>query len=130
MQILSLNFLLYTLSGIWRPIEWSSNCSKLLYSLFTFFSIYSLIFLGVTQLLDIIFIVDNIKEYATNSLLFLSVISVLFKVYAIIIRRDRIINIIEILQEKPCKANNEEEIDIQINFNRIIRLVCLCQLLT
>ncbi|EZA59460.1 ObirOr5-E22 [Ooceraea biroi] len=121
MQILSLNFLLYTIGGIWRPIEWSSNCSKLLYSLFTFFSIYSLLILLVTQFLDIVFIINDIEDYITNIMILLSVISCVTKMFVVVIRRDKIINIIEILQEKPCKACTEDEMNIQLKFDRIIR---------
>lgn len=120
MQILSLNFLLFALSGMWRPIKWSSNHSKLLYSLFTFFSIHSLIFLFLTQFLNIIY-VNNMEDCTMNCFLCLSTISVFFKAVAAITRRDQIINIIRMLEEKPCKACNEEEIDILMKFDYLIR---------
>jgi len=123
MQILSLNFLLYTISGLWRPIEWSSKCSKLLYSVFTFTTIYLLAYFNVTQLLYIIFTIDNLKD-ASSSLFFLSGMSVTFKVITIVIYRSRIINLVEILQKEPCKACDEDETVIQMKFDRIIRLVC------
>ncbi|XP_072762244.1 odorant receptor 46a-like isoform X1 [Anoplolepis gracilipes] len=121
MQILTLNFFLYTISGMWRPIEWSSKCSKILYGVFTFFTMYLLLLLNLTFLLDIILVIDNVDDFTTNSLLLLSAISVLFKAVAIITRRGEIVNLIEILRKKPCKAYNEEESDIQMKFDRLIR---------
>lgn len=122
MQILSLNFLLYTISGFWRPIEWSSKCSKLLYNVFTFFMIYLLTYLMLTHLLYIIFVIDNVEDLISSFPIFLSTISLLFKAATIVICRDRIINIVEILQEEPCKACNDEN-NIQMKFDRLIRLV-------
>lgn len=125
MQILPLNFLLYTLSGLWRPIEWSTKYSKLLYSVFTFSTVYLLAYLMLTHLLYIIFVIDNVGDFASCSPFFFSTISLLVKAITAIIYRDQIvINLVETLQEKPCKACNEDEIDIQMKFNRSIRLVC------
>jgi len=79
----------------------------------------------LTQLLDIILVIDNIDDFATNSLLLLSSVSVLFKATAVITRRDEIVNLIETLQKKPCKVYNEEESDIQMKFDCLIRSVHL-----
>lgn len=123
MQILSLNFFLYTICGLWRSIEWSSTCSKFLYSLFTFSTIYLLAYLMLTHLLYIIFVIDNVDDFASSSPFFFSTISLLFKASTAVIYRDQIVNLIETLQEKPCKACNEDETDIQMKFDRSIKLV-------
>ncbi|GAB1867167.1 Odorant receptor [Camponotus japonicus] len=120
-MILSFNFFLYTISGIWRPIEWSSKCSKMLYSILTCFTMYLLIIFTLTQLLDIILVIENVDDFATTSLLLLSTVSVLFKATAVITRRHEIVNLIDTLQKKPCKACNEEENDIQMKFDCTIR---------
>ncbi|XP_019699155.1 LOW QUALITY PROTEIN: odorant receptor 46a [Harpegnathos saltator] len=119
MRILHLNFLFYTVSGVWRPIEWSSNCSKLLYSLFTVMTIYLLNFAMLTQLMDIILVIDNMDDFATTNILFFS--SALCKAITAVIRRDQIVNLTNILQGEPCKACNEEETAIQTRYDRLIR---------
>jgi len=124
MQILSLNFLLYTIGGVWRPIEWSSRCSKLLYGVLTVCSLYLLLFLLLTQLLDIILVIDNVEDFTTNSLTCISLISLVFKAVVAVIRRDDIINVLQMLQDKPHKACNKGEINIQMKFDQTIRLVC------
>ncbi|EZA59461.1 hypothetical protein X777_00304 [Ooceraea biroi] len=128
MQILSLNFLLYTIGGVWRPIEWSSTRSKLLYNLFTFYVICSLMFLLVTELLNILF-VDNIDDCIMILMILLSIVSCICKMFIVIIRRDKIINIIGTLREKPCKACTEDEMDIQLKFDRLIRSQSISYLL-
>ncbi|CAL1679058.1 unnamed protein product [Lasius platythorax] len=121
MQLLSLNFLLYTLSGVWRPIKWTSKCSKCLYSVFTFSTIYLLNFSVLIQLMDIVLVVDNIDEFATISLMFLTALATFCKAATAVIRRSEIINLVKILQEKPCKPSSEEEINIQMKYDNLIR---------
>lgn len=121
MQLLSLNFLLYTISGMWRPIKWTSKCSKCLYGLFTFFTIYLFNFSVLTQLMDIVLVVDNMDDFTTISLLFLSALACFCKAITVIIRRNDIINLIKTLQEEPCKPSSEEEINIQMQYDNLIR---------
>ncbi|XP_072762243.1 odorant receptor 43a-like isoform X2 [Anoplolepis gracilipes] len=121
MQILSFNFFLYTISGLWRPIEWSSKCSRILYNMFTYLIMCLLLIQILAQLLDIIFIVDNMDDFTTNSYIFVSVIGIFFKAATVVTRRNEIINVIETLQKKPCKACTEEESDILMKFDRLIR---------
>lgn len=123
-QILSLNFSIYTSIGLWRPVQWSSKRSKL-YSVYTFFTIYIMTYMFLTHLMYLIFVVENLEDFVSCSFLFSSICSGYFKMATIISRRDQIIKLIEILQGEPCKASNEEEIDIQIKFDRLIRLVYL-----
>nr|XP_012223401.1 PREDICTED: odorant receptor 13a-like [Linepithema humile]XP_012223402.1 PREDICTED: odorant receptor 13a-like [Linepithema humile] len=122
MEILSLNFLLYTMSGVWRPIEWTSIPAKLLYGIFTCSTLYLLNFSMMTQLMDILLVVDNMDDFATTSLMFLTAIGAFCKAVTAVIRRDEIINLIKILQDKPCKPDNDDEINIQMKYDRLIRL--------
>ncbi|KYN07118.1 Putative odorant receptor 71a [Cyphomyrmex costatus] len=121
MQILSLNFLIYNLCGMWRPNEWSSNSAKLLYNVFTFTVIFSEYFLLVTQFMDIVLIVDNIDDFATNTLMFLSIVAVCCKATIVVIRRNAIINLVKILMETPFKPRDEDEVAIKTKFEMFIR---------
>jgi len=125
MQILSLNFLLFTMSGVWRPIEWTSKCSKYLYGVFTFSIMYLLHFSILIQLMDIVLVVDNMDDFAATSLMFLSAVSTFCKAATAVTRRSEIINLVKILQEKPCKPGNEEEINIRTKYDALIRYIPL-----
>jgi len=61
------------------PIEWSSNIAKLLYNVFTTIVLILLYFLIITQVMDIILVVDNIDDFATNTLMFLTIVAVTCK---------------------------------------------------
>ncbi|XP_012059521.1 PREDICTED: putative odorant receptor 71a [Atta cephalotes] len=121
MQIFTLNFLMYTIGGIWRPVEWSSNGAKLLYNIFTFIIISSEYFFLLTQFMDIIFIVNNVDDLATNILIFLSMVAVCCKTTVVVVRRNAIINLVEVLLKAPYKPQDEDEIIIQTKFDRFIR---------
>lgn len=124
MQILSYNFTLFTLGGVWRPIEWSSKCSKLLYTMLTVYTLYMAFFFMASKILEFIYITDNIDDFVANSLIFFSVNGLACKEIVAVIRRNDIISLLQMFQDKPHKAYNREEIDIQMKFDRKIRLVC------
>jgi len=121
MRILPLNFLIYTAGGIWRPIEWSSTGAKVLYNVFTFVTIMSLYFLMLTQFMDILLIVDNMDDFATNFLMFITIVGVCCKATVAVARRDAIINLIQILLTDPCKPRDEAELTIYERFYEFIR---------
>jgi len=121
MQIFSLNFLIYTFCGMWRPNKWSSNGAKLLYNVFTFIVIFSEYFLMLIQFMDIIFIIDNIDDFATNSLMFLTIVVVCCKATVVIVRRNAITNLVQVLTKTPCKPRDEDEVAIQTKFDMFIR---------
>ncbi|XP_011869113.1 PREDICTED: putative odorant receptor 71a isoform X2 [Vollenhovia emeryi] len=93
MQMFSLNFVIYTISGIWRPVEWSSN----------------------------VFIADNVDDFANNTLICLSVFAICCKTTVIVVRRNGIIALLQILMKTPCKPRDEDEAEIQMKFDVFIR---------
>ncbi|KAL6261267.1 hypothetical protein P5V15_008789 [Pogonomyrmex californicus] len=121
MQMFSLNFLMYTIGGVWRPVEWSSNVAKLLYNVFTSIVLILLYFLMITQFMDIIFVVDNIDDFATNTLMFLTIVAVTCKATIVVVRRNAIINLVQVLLTAPCKPRDEDEMAIQTKFDKFIR---------
>ncbi|XP_032667638.1 odorant receptor 46a-like [Odontomachus brunneus] len=121
MQILRLNFLIYTVGGVWRPIAWSSNVAKFLYNVFTFCTIIPLYFLMLTQFMDLVLIVDNIDDFTTNSLMFMSVVAVCCKATIAVFRREEIISLVQMLLTEPCRPQDENEVAIQMKFNKFIR---------
>ncbi|KAF3054597.1 Odorant receptor 024 [Nylanderia fulva] len=121
MQIFSLNFFMYTISGIWRPIEWSSNVAKLLYNAFTFIVIVLEYFLMLTQFMDIVLVIDNIDDFATNTLLFLTIVSVCCKATVVLVRRKSIISLVQLLMKAPYKPQDEDEMVIQAKCDEFIK---------
>jgi len=121
MQTLSLNFLIYTFGGVWRPIEWCSNQAKMLYSTYTVFVLSLLYFYVLTHFMDIVLIVDNVDDFASNSLMFLTIVAVCCKATLVVVRRNAIINLVQILLKHPYKFQDADEMAIQRKFDEFIR---------
>lgn len=121
MRILSLNFLIYTVGGVWRPVGWSSGGAKLLYNAFTVLTVIPLYFLMLTQFMDILLVVDNMDDFATNSLMFMTIVGVCCKATVAVIRRGAIIDLVETLLKDPCKPRDVAEMRIQAKFDEFIR---------
>lgn len=109
------------MGGVWRPIEWSSNCAKLLYNVFTILIIVAMYFLMLTQFMDIVLIVDNMDDFAINSLMFMTIVGVCCKATVAVVRRNAIIDLVQMLLKDPCKPRNEAEVAIQMKFDEFIR---------
>lgn len=75
----------------------------------------------ITQFMDIILIVDNIDDFATNTLMFLTIVAVTCKATIVVVRRNAIINLVQVLLAAPCKPRNDEEVAIQTKFDKFIR---------
>ncbi|KAL0112594.1 hypothetical protein PUN28_012115 [Cardiocondyla obscurior] len=112
---------MYTVCGIWRPMEWTSFGAKLLYNIFTVVIVLSQYFMTITEFLDILFVVNNIDDFATNTLMFFTMMAVCCKATIVVTRRKEIYNLIQTLLEKPHKPQNKDEVAIQIKFNKFIR---------
>ncbi|XP_014485797.1 PREDICTED: uncharacterized protein LOC106750174 [Dinoponera quadriceps] len=121
MQILSFNFLMYTLGGVWRPVEWSSSFAKLLYNAFTVYTIVSLYIFVLAQFVDIVLIINNMDDFMNSSLLFVSVIAVCCKATIIVLRRNSIIDLMEMLLRDPYRPRDENELAIQARFDEFIQ---------
>ncbi|KAL0112557.1 hypothetical protein PUN28_012106 [Cardiocondyla obscurior] len=121
LRILSLNFLFYSLSGFWRPVQWTSKLSKTLYGVFTFISGYLTFYMFVTHFMYIIFVVETLNDLASCCFHILAIVNLISKELTVVTRRNRLINLIEMLQEDPCKPCDKEETDIQLKYDYMIR---------
>ncbi|XP_032667639.1 odorant receptor 4-like [Odontomachus brunneus] len=121
MQLLPLNFLIFTVSGIWRSVEWLSRCTKLLYNTFTFYTIAPLYFWVFSQFINLVLIIDNMEEFIVSFFIFLSYFAVSCKAAIAIIRRGAIIDLVETLSRAPCKPRDADEVAIQTKFDELIR---------
>ncbi|XP_011705250.1 PREDICTED: putative odorant receptor 71a, partial [Wasmannia auropunctata] len=88
---------------------------------FTFIIISSEYFLVLTQFMDIIFVVNNINDFVTNTLMFFTIVAVCCKATVVVMRRNAIINLMQILLKAPYKPRDKDEVAIQTKFDKFIR---------
>ncbi|XP_012059525.1 PREDICTED: odorant receptor Or2-like [Atta cephalotes] len=129
MQMFSLNFFMYTICGIWRPIEWSSKGVNFLYNVFNYIILLLEYFTMLTQFLDFLFVVNNIDDFIANSIWFVSFVAMVCKATVVVIRRNAIISLIQVLLKGLCKPQDEDEIAIQTKFDQFVRLCSIKYLL-
>ncbi|CAL1679065.1 unnamed protein product [Lasius platythorax] len=71
--------------------------------------------------MDIVLIVNNIDDFVANSLMFMTMIAACCKATIIIIRRNAIVSLIQVLLKEPCKPRDKDEVTIQTQFDEFIR---------
>nr|AQN78442.1 olfactory receptor 40 [Meteorus pulchricornis] len=120
MSVLPATFRLLQLTGVWLPTHWHSSILRSLYQLFSIvvlFLIYCYVICGLVELA-----IDPAEMLnTTNDLLILiSMITNCGKSVNVLICREKIIEILDILQRDPCQPRDEKEIAIQNEWNGII----------
>ncbi|KAG7189250.1 hypothetical protein KM043_008810 [Ampulex compressa] len=121
MELLSLNFYLYTISGIWQPPTRTSKAQRLFYGLYTCFTLFLFYFLTLSQFLDLVLVVDNVDDFITNMLMFMTMVGITFKGTTAVLCYDDIFNLTNVLLKEPCKVRDAGEIRIQKKFDNFIR---------
>jgi len=71
--------------------------------------------------MDIVLVVDNIDDFATNTLMFLSIVGVCCKATIVVARRNSIISLVQILLKAPYKPRDEDEVAIQMKYDKFIK---------
>ncbi|XP_032671802.1 odorant receptor 94a-like [Odontomachus brunneus] len=130
MHILPLSFALLTYTGYWRPIDWPSTSIKYhaynVYSVVMIFLLHSFAFCGLVDC----FMLEDLETFIEKFSLFLSVLGVCCKVMNLVIRRNGIVGLTEMLLNDVCLPRDNHEADIQRRFNRIAKTITIyCEIL-
>lgn len=120
MRTLQLTFKILTIVGCWRPQLCSSFCLRIVYDVYTVFMIILLYTFLVSQFLDIIWNVDNAEDFTENFYATLASVVSCSKMLSLLVNRENINMLTNILVKKPYKPLEMDEIRIQNKFDRII----------
>ncbi|XP_034949800.1 putative odorant receptor 19b [Chelonus insularis] len=122
MTLLSRNFRLLSLTGLWKPTEWKSWKAQL-YNLYTFivaFANFSFVVSGIMAIdiknSTLAVIVDNVS-------LTLAAVNACGKLFCAVFSRKYILEVINCLQNKPFTPQDREEVMIYNKFDRYANLV-------
>ena len=119
MPVLDFTFKLLTICGCWTPDSWT-DCRRLLYHVYTIFILLLIHTFTLSQLLDIILIVDNQDDFTDNFYMLLAMIVSCFKMISLLINRGNIAMLTDILMNGPCRPLEPAEIEIQQRFDKLI----------
>lgn len=121
MRVLQFTFKLLTIVGCWRPESWSSLCMRIVYDTYTIFMIILLYTFLVSQFLDIIWNVENAEEFTENFYATLASVVSCSKMLSLLVNRNNINALTNVLVEKPYRPLEIDEIKIRYKFDRIIQ---------
>ncbi|XP_076679313.1 odorant receptor Or1 [Andrena cerasifolii] len=130
MHKLPLSFALLTYSGFWRPEEWPVYSLKYwLYNAYSVFMILLLYTFTFCAMVDSV-ISKDLKTMTDKFSLFISVFGVCFKVANLFLKRERIIDLVNVLSKENCVPRDEQEAIIQRKFDAYERkLTIYCEIL-
>ncbi|XP_011646575.1 odorant receptor Or2-like [Pogonomyrmex barbatus] len=115
MHTLPLSFALLTYTGYWRPIGLTSikYWAYIVYSIIMNFLLYSYAFCGLVDC----FIFKDLETFIEKFSLCVSVVSVSFKVLNLVVNRDKIVSLTDMLLDKVCIPRNDHEMNIRRRFD-------------
>ncbi|XP_029160053.1 odorant receptor 46a-like [Nylanderia fulva] len=117
MRVLQFTFKLLTIAGCWRPESWTSLHKRILYNVYSSIMILIMYALILSQLMDIILIVDNTDDFSDNIFIFVPAACTCIKMTLLLINRKSINLLIHTLTKEPCKPRESAEIKIFHKFD-------------
>ncbi|KAH0947020.1 OrE20 [Eciton burchellii] len=121
MHILENTFKILTVCGCWRPNSWRSSRERAAYHMYTIFVFVLVNTFTLSQLLDLVLVVDNSDDFSDNFYMLLAMIVSCCKMVSLLVNRNNIATLINILMEKPCKPFRLNEMEIYHRFDKSIQ---------
>ncbi|XP_076179888.1 odorant receptor 94a-like [Ptiloglossa arizonensis] len=119
MHILRKVFTLLTICGCSRPATWSSPFKKFLYNVYTICVFVIMHTLVVSQILDLVFNVENEDDFSENFYVTLVMIITCFKMSSLLLTQKHISVLVNTLEGGPFLPIDIEEKEIRKRFNDI-----------
>ncbi|KAF3054564.1 Odorant receptor 009 [Nylanderia fulva] len=117
-NLLELPFKVLTLVGCWQPKSWTSVYQHIIYQIYSLLIIFLVNSFTLSQLMDIILIADNTDDFCDTFSILIPMVVACFKLFSLLASRKNIIKLIDILNKKPCKPLEPNEIEIYYKFNK------------
>nr|QNL14985.1 olfactory receptor 41 [Aulacocentrum confusum] len=125
MTVMTVTFTLLTIFGLWRPIHWRGYKS-LFYNLYTGIVIFLCYSFTLSEFLDLLLISNSdMDNFANNAAVFLAMIAVCAKIAGILLNRNTLFIIQQLFENKPFKAEDDEDQKIQQQCDHLIRFTAL-----
>jgi hypothetical protein len=122
MKVLQMYFNILTCFGFWMPVVWTHNWHGILYNCVRIFPILLPYWLAFGQITRILLDTKNLDEITETLFILLTTINVCFKCANFLLRREEIIDLMELLRLKWVKPQDRQELHIYNSCNNIIRL--------
>ncbi|KAF3054568.1 Odorant receptor 164 [Nylanderia fulva] len=121
MRVLDFTFKILMICGCWIPNSWTTPYKRLVYHVYTIFIMLLIHTFMLSQLMDLILTVDNADDFTDNFYMLLAMIVSCCKMFTLLLNRNNIAMLIDILVKKPCKPVQSDEVEIQQKFDKLIQ---------
>jgi len=121
MPVLEFTLKILTVVGCWPPGSWTSLCKLTVYDAYTVFIILLLFTFMLSQLIDVILNVDNTDDFTDTFYIMLAMIISCCKMIGLLVNRESIGILINILTQKPFIPLEVDEIKIRHKFDKTIQ---------
>ncbi|KAF3430255.1 hypothetical protein E2986_11566 [Frieseomelitta varia] len=122
MRVLRWTFLLFTLCGCFPPPSWKTPLKRFVYNIYAAFSFLVLNSFFLSQILDMVYNVENTDDFSDNFSVTVVVFVTSLKLFTILIFRENFLLLCDTLQREPLLPMNPEEFDISFKFEKITDL--------
>ena len=121
LNMLSENFLILQFCGVWRPVLWSSGWKMILYDSYTVVMMFLIYTFTISEFIGLFSSLGNVEEFANGSFMLLTMISVCGKTANMLIKRDKIIEQTNVLNDGLCIPRGPEEVQIRRRCDKDVR---------
>lgn len=121
MFILAFTFKILTICGCGILNSWATPYKRLVYHAYTIFVMLLIHTFMLSQLVDLIMIVDNSDDFTDNFYVLLAMIVSCCKMLALLMNRSNIEMLIETLMNKPFQPVEPDEVKIRQKFEKLIQ---------
>ncbi|XP_057318426.1 odorant receptor 67c-like isoform X2 [Microplitis mediator] len=122
MQVLTFNFFLLSITGVWKPRQWGGIRAIFYYIYQAFVVIINLNFL-LSNIMDLKLENVNLEAFADNLSLIFALSITQKKINCVIENRNSIMHIIDLLHRRPFKLRDHQEELIFSQFDKFARSV-------
>ncbi|XP_018052201.1 PREDICTED: uncharacterized protein LOC108689776 [Atta colombica] len=121
MFILTFTFKILMICGCGRLDSWPTPYKRLVYHVYTIFVMLLIHTFMLSQLMDLIIIVDNSNDFTDNFYVLLAMIVSCCKMLALLMNRSNIEMLIKTLMRKPFRPVEPDEMKIRQKFEKLIQ---------
>ncbi|XP_050463326.1 uncharacterized protein LOC126857699 isoform X1 [Cataglyphis hispanica] len=120
MRVLKFTFLICAFAGCWQPSSWTSLFKHIIYKTHAMFLFSALCTFAMSQFMNIMFNVDNSDDFTDSLYMMLTVFVAGYKQVYMWIDRKKIMDVINVLTEKPFVICETREAMIQQKFEKMV----------
>nr|QNL14995.1 olfactory receptor 51 [Aulacocentrum confusum] len=124
MRLAKYGFILLKLTGVWRPLTWQS-WKGFFYNCFTLTVLMVIFMTSLSQVIYILKYIADIKTIISGGLVELAIANALIKGITVVFKRNRILELNEILQSEICTPRDNDELFIQKQVENSVKSYCL-----